>query len=125
MFDDLSPLGQGANHETSHAIRNSQHDTRGFLAGFDTPGAIGFATTVSADMPGLSTVQPAGAGSIIEQLKIIEPLTNLTAHGSITADTFEVVIPSLTGYGFSANAIGRCCGPRRGGIRVFRQLRAH
>ena len=40
-------------------------------------------------------------GSIIEQLKIIEPLTNPTAHGGSAADAFDVVIPSLPGYGFS------------------------
>ena len=40
-------------------------------------------------------------GSIIEQLKIIEPLTNPTAYGSTAADAFDVVIPSLPGYGFS------------------------
>ena len=41
-------------------------------------------------------------GSIIEQLKIIEPLTNPTAYGGSAADAFDVVIPSLPGYGFSA-----------------------
>jgi pimeloyl-ACP methyl ester carboxylesterase len=41
-------------------------------------------------------------GSIIEQLKIIEPLTNPTAHGGSAADAFDLVIPSLPGYGFSA-----------------------
>jgi pimeloyl-ACP methyl ester carboxylesterase len=40
-------------------------------------------------------------GSIVEQLKIIEPLTNPTAHGASAADAFHVVIPSLPGYGFS------------------------
>ncbi len=40
-------------------------------------------------------------GSVIEQLKIIEPLTNPTAHGASAADAFDVVIPSLPGYGFS------------------------
>ena len=40
-------------------------------------------------------------GSIIEQLKIVEPLTNPTAHGGSAADAFDVVIPSLPGYGFS------------------------
>jgi pimeloyl-ACP methyl ester carboxylesterase len=40
-------------------------------------------------------------GSVIEQLKIIEPLTNPTAHGGAAADAFDVVIPSLPGYGFS------------------------
>jgi pimeloyl-ACP methyl ester carboxylesterase len=41
-------------------------------------------------------------GSIIEQLKVIEPLTNPTAHGGTAADAFHLVIPSLPGYGFSA-----------------------
>jgi pimeloyl-ACP methyl ester carboxylesterase len=41
-------------------------------------------------------------GSIIEQLKVIEPLTNPTAYGGTAADAFDVVIPSLPGYGFSA-----------------------
>jgi pimeloyl-ACP methyl ester carboxylesterase len=40
-------------------------------------------------------------GSIIEQLKIIGPLTDPTAHGGSAADAFDVVIPSLPGYGFS------------------------
>jgi pimeloyl-ACP methyl ester carboxylesterase len=40
-------------------------------------------------------------GSIIEQLKIIEPLTNPTANGGSAADAFHLVIPSLPGYGFS------------------------
>ncbi|HSV25740.1 MAG TPA: epoxide hydrolase, partial [Xanthobacteraceae bacterium] len=40
-------------------------------------------------------------GSIIEQLKIIEPLTNPTAHGASGSDAFDLVIPSLPGYGFS------------------------
>jgi pimeloyl-ACP methyl ester carboxylesterase len=41
-------------------------------------------------------------GSIIEQLKIIDPLTNPTAHGASASDAFDVVIPSIPGYGFSA-----------------------
>ncbi|HEX6719256.1 MAG TPA: epoxide hydrolase [Pyrinomonadaceae bacterium] len=40
-------------------------------------------------------------GSVIEQLKVIDPLTNPTAHGGTAADAFDVVIPSLPGYGFS------------------------
>ncbi|UVC11181.1 alpha/beta fold hydrolase [Rhizobium sp. TH2] len=40
-------------------------------------------------------------GSIVEQLKIIDPLTNPTAHGGKASDAFDVVIPSLPGYGFS------------------------
>ncbi len=41
-------------------------------------------------------------GSIIEQLKIIEPLANPTARGASAADAFHLVIPSLPGHGFSA-----------------------
>ena len=41
-------------------------------------------------------------GSIIEQLKIIEPLTNPAAHGASEDDAFHLVIPSLPGHGFSA-----------------------
>jgi len=40
-------------------------------------------------------------GSVIEQLKIIDPLTNPTAYGGKAGDAFDVVIPSLPGYGFS------------------------
>jgi pimeloyl-ACP methyl ester carboxylesterase len=40
-------------------------------------------------------------GSIIEQMKIIDPLTNPTAHGGNASDAFDVVIPSLPGHGFS------------------------
>jgi pimeloyl-ACP methyl ester carboxylesterase len=40
-------------------------------------------------------------GSIIEQLKIVDPLTNPTAHGASAADAFHLVIPSIPGYGFS------------------------
>ena len=40
-------------------------------------------------------------GSIVEQLKIIEPLTDPTAHGGEAEDAFDVVIPSMPGYGFS------------------------
>jgi Epoxide hydrolase N terminus len=41
-------------------------------------------------------------GSVIEQLKIIGPLTDPTAHGGSAADAFDLVIPSLPGHGFSA-----------------------
>ena len=40
-------------------------------------------------------------GSVIEQLKIIDPLTNPTAHGASAPDAFHLVIPSMPGYGFS------------------------
>ena len=42
-------------------------------------------------------------GSIIEQLKIIGPLTDPTAYGGKAEDAFDVVIPSLPGHGFSGN----------------------
>ena len=40
-------------------------------------------------------------GSIIEQMKIIDPLTNPTAHGGSASDAFHLVIPSMPGYGYS------------------------
>ena len=40
-------------------------------------------------------------GSIVEQLKIVDPLTNPTAHGASASDAFHLVIPSIPGYGFS------------------------
>ena len=40
-------------------------------------------------------------GSIIEQMKIIDPLTNPTAHGGNASDAFHLVIPSMPGYGYS------------------------
>jgi pimeloyl-ACP methyl ester carboxylesterase len=52
-------------------------------------------------------------GSIIEQLKIIEPLTNPTAHGGNASDAFDVVIPSLPGYGFSGKPTTTGWGPDR------------
>src|ERR1700689_4593790 len=41
-------------------------------------------------------------GSIIEQMKIVDPLTNPTVHGESASDAFDLVIPSMPGYGFSA-----------------------
>jgi pimeloyl-ACP methyl ester carboxylesterase len=52
-------------------------------------------------------------GSIIEQLKIIEPLTNPTAHGGSASDAFDLVIPSLPGYGFSGKPDVTGWGPDR------------
>ena len=52
-------------------------------------------------------------GSIIEQLKIIEPLTNPTAHGGSTSDAFHVVVPSMPGYGFSGKPTTTGWGPER------------
>ena len=44
-------------------------------------------------------------GSIIEQMKIIEPLSDPTAHGGTASDAFHVVVPSMPGYGFSEKPI--------------------
>ncbi|RBP04071.1 pimeloyl-ACP methyl ester carboxylesterase [Roseiarcus fermentans] len=52
-------------------------------------------------------------GSVIEQLKIIDPLTNPTAHGASAADAFHLVIPSIPGYGFSAKPTTTGWGPER------------
>src|SRR4029450_534413 len=51
--------------------------------------------------------------SPIEQLKIIGPLTNPTAHGASAADAFDVVIPSMAGYGFSGKPTITGWGPER------------
>ncbi|MFE4922843.1 epoxide hydrolase family protein [Streptomyces sp. NPDC056661] len=56
-------------------------------------------------------------GSVVEQLKIIEPLTNPTAHGGDASDAFHVVIPSMPGYGFSGK-------PTEGGWNPERIARA-
>jgi pimeloyl-ACP methyl ester carboxylesterase len=52
-------------------------------------------------------------GSVVEQLKLIEPLTNPTAHGGTAADAFDVVIPSIPGYGFSGKPAETGWGPER------------
>ena len=52
-------------------------------------------------------------GSIIEQLKIIGPLTNPTAHGNAASDAFDIVIPSLPGYGFSGKPTATGWDPQR------------
>jgi pimeloyl-ACP methyl ester carboxylesterase len=52
-------------------------------------------------------------GSVIEQLKIIGPLTNPTAHGGRAEDAFDIVIPSVPGFGFSARPTGTGWGPDR------------
>ena len=52
-------------------------------------------------------------GSIIEQMKIIDPLTNPTAHGGNASDAFHLVIPSMPGYGFSGKPTTTGWGPAR------------
>ena len=60
-------------------------------------------------------------GSIIEQLKIIEPLTDPTAHGASASDAFDVVIPSMPGYGFSGKPTETGWGPEHMG-RAWAEL---
>ena len=60
-------------------------------------------------------------GSVIEQLKIIEPLTDPTAHGGDAADAFHLVIPSMPGYGFSGKPTSTGWGPERMG-RAWAEL---
>ena len=52
-------------------------------------------------------------GSVIEQLKIIDPLTNPTAHGGNAEDAFHLVIPSMPGYGFSGKPTTTGWDPQR------------
>jgi pimeloyl-ACP methyl ester carboxylesterase len=52
-------------------------------------------------------------GSVIEQLKIIDPLTNPTAHGGSASDAFHLVIPSMPGYGFSGKPTATGWDPAR------------
>ena len=52
-------------------------------------------------------------GSVIEQLKVIDPLTNPTAHGGKAEDAFDVVIPSMPGYGFSGKPAANGWSPER------------
>ena len=52
-------------------------------------------------------------GSIIEQLKIIDRLTDPTAHGASASDAFDVVVPSMPGYGFSGKPTSTGWGPER------------
>jgi pimeloyl-ACP methyl ester carboxylesterase len=52
-------------------------------------------------------------GSVIEQLKIIGPLTDPTAHGGKAEDAFDVVIPSMPGFGFSGRPTTTGWGPER------------
>src|SRR6201984_2002501 len=52
-------------------------------------------------------------GSVVELLKIIDPLTNPTAHGGSASDAFHVIIPSMPGYGFSDKPTTTGWGPER------------
>jgi pimeloyl-ACP methyl ester carboxylesterase len=60
-------------------------------------------------------------GSVLEQLKIIDPLVNPTAHGASASDAFHVVIPSMPGYGYSGKPATTGWGPERMG-RAWAEL---
>jgi pimeloyl-ACP methyl ester carboxylesterase len=61
-------------------------------------------------------------GSVVEQLKIIDPLTNPTAYGAASAsDAFHLVIPSMPGYGYSGKPSSTGWGPERMG-RAWAEL---
>ena len=60
-------------------------------------------------------------GSVLEQLKIIDPLTDPAMHGASASDAFHVVIPSMPGYGFSAKPTSAGSGPERMG-RAWAEL---
>jgi pimeloyl-ACP methyl ester carboxylesterase len=64
-------------------------------------------------------------GSVIEQLKIIEPLTNPTAYGGSASDAFHVVIPNMPGYGFSGKPTAPGWGPdhvARAWVQLMKRL---
>jgi pimeloyl-ACP methyl ester carboxylesterase len=60
-------------------------------------------------------------GSVIEQLKIIDPLANPTTHGASASDAFHVVVPSMPGYGFSGKPTSTGWGPEHMG-RAWAEL---
>ena len=60
-------------------------------------------------------------GSVLEQIKLIGPLTDPTAHGGEAEDAFDVVIPSMPGYGFSGKPTSTGWGPERMG-RAWTEL---
>ncbi|MER5336888.1 epoxide hydrolase family protein [Micromonospora sp. NPDC002717] len=65
-------------------------------------------------------------GSVIEQLKIVGPLTDPTAHGADASDAFHLVIPSMPGYGFSGKPTTPGWGPERiarAWIELMKRLR--
>jgi len=64
-------------------------------------------------------------GSIVEQMKIIDPLTNPTAHGGNASDAFHLVIPSMPGYGYSGKPAATGWGPARharAGVVLMKRL---
>jgi pimeloyl-ACP methyl ester carboxylesterase len=112
--ETVSDETQGVQSETMHKLADhwaNQHDWRrleahlfsypNFLTNIDGLD-LHFIHVKSKHPNALPVIVTHGwPGSIIEQLKIIGPLTDPTAYGGTAADAFDVVIPSLPGYGFS------------------------
>jgi pimeloyl-ACP methyl ester carboxylesterase len=70
--------------------------------------------TVEARLNALPLIITHGwPGSVIEQLNVIAPLTDPTAHGGSVADAFDLVIPSIPGFGFSGKPTGTGWDPDR------------
>jgi pimeloyl-ACP methyl ester carboxylesterase len=64
-------------------------------------------------------------GSVLEQMKIVDPLTNPTAHGGSASDAFHLVIPSMPGYGFSGKPTAPGWGPEhiaRAWVELMKRL---
>jgi pimeloyl-ACP methyl ester carboxylesterase len=100
MMQELAAYwGSGYDWRTCEANLNSLPQFMTEVDGLD----IHFIHVRSPHQDALPLIVTHGwPGSIIEQLKIIGPLTNPTAHGAGAEDAFDLVIPSLPGYGFSA-----------------------
>jgi pimeloyl-ACP methyl ester carboxylesterase len=102
--------------ETEHDWRKVEarlNDLPQFVTGIDGVD-IHFIHVRSKEPGALPVIITHGwPGSIIEQLKIIDPLTNPTAHGASASGAFDVVIPSLPGYGFSDKPAATGWDPQR------------
>jgi pimeloyl-ACP methyl ester carboxylesterase len=68
---------------------------------------------VTHGWPGLVRLRGGAATSVVEQLKIVAPLTDPTAHGGSASDAFHLVIPSMPGYGYSGKPTTTGWGPER------------
>jgi pimeloyl-ACP methyl ester carboxylesterase len=111
MMQDLAAYwGTGYDWHTCEAKLNELPNFMTEIDGLD----IHFIHVRSQHQDALPLIVTHGwPGSIIEQMKIIEPLTNPTARGGSAADAFHLVIPSLPGYGFSAKPTATGWDPAR------------
>src|SRR5262245_51490943 len=110
MQDLASYWGTGYDWRTCEAKLNALPNFLTEIDGLD----IHFIHVRSGHEDALPLIVTHGwPGSVIEQLKIIEPLTDPTAHGASAADAFQLVIPSLPGYGFSAKPTATGWDPAR------------